>query len=212
LQARRANDLATAIDRKFWSDERGLLADDLEHTQWSEHMQCMAILGGLLSKSKLDRIASGLLQTNDLARCTVYFEHYLFETFRQLGRIDRVIDRMGLWFDLKAQGFKTTIEQPEPSRSDCHAWGAHPLFHYLATICGIRPAAPGLARVEIRPQLGPLTWAKGTMQHPGGGMIAVDLRREGDRIAGTIDLPAGISGVFVEGETRRELKPGHSKI
>jgi hypothetical protein len=172
----------------------------------------MAILGDLLPQPKLKRVAAGLLQAPDLARCTVYFQHYLFETFAKLGRVDRLIDHMTLWFDLKAQGFKTVIESPEPSRSDCHAWGAHPLFHYLATICGIRPAAPGLSSVEIRPQLGPLTWARGSMPHPHGGEIAVDLRRDGDRLTGTIDLPPGITGQFIDGEHRRALEAGRTTL
>jgi hypothetical protein len=212
LQSRRVNELSSAIDKNFWCDQRGMLADDLAHTAWSEHTQCMAILGDLLPTEKLARCASGLLEAPDLARCTVYFQHYLFETFAKLGRIDRLIEHMGLWFDLKAQGFKTVIEAPEPSRSDCHAWGAHPMFHYLATICGIRPASPGMDRVEIRPQLGPLTWARGSLPHPRGGEIAVDLRREGDQIVGTIDLPAGAIGQFIDGEHRRELKGGPNSV
>jgi hypothetical protein len=212
LQLRRASDLSSAIDRHFWSDERGMLADDLDHTAWSEHTQCMAILGDLLPPAKLARAASGLLEDPKLARCTVYFQHYLFDTFARLGRIDRLIEHMGLWFDLKAQGFKTVIEAPEPSRSDCHAWGAHPMFHYLATICGIRPASPGMDRVAIRPQLGPLTWARGSMPHPRGGEIAVDLRREQDRVVGTIDLPPGVIGRYEDGEHRRELNAGLNSI
>ena len=36
------------------------------------------------------------------------------------------------------------------TRSDCHAWGAHPVFHFYATVLGIRPAAPGFRRVNRR--------------------------------------------------------------
>jgi hypothetical protein len=208
LQRRRANELSTAVEQNFWSEDRGLLADDLNHTAWSEHTQCMAILGDLLPPAKLQRLTSGLLESPDLARCTVYFQHYLFETYRKLGRTDLLIEHMGLWFDLKAQGFKTVIEHPEPSRSDCHAWGAHPLFHYLATLCGIRPTAPGLSHVEIRPQLGPLTWAKGAMPHPQGGEITVDFKRDGNRIIGTIELPPNVTGVFIDGSRKQPLTDG----
>ena len=65
-------------------------------------------------------------------------------------------DRMELWFNLIEQGFKTTPEAPEPTRSDCHGWGAHPLYHDFASLLGIdgknrRPAAFGFERVEIAP-------------------------------------------------------------
>ncbi|MCB0149737.1 MAG: hypothetical protein KDE01_19095, partial [Caldilineaceae bacterium] len=84
-----------------------------------------------------------------LTRTTIYFTHYLFETYRLLEQPAALFERLGLWFDLAAQGFKTTPEQPEPSRSDCHGWGAHPLYHFFATLLGIRPSAPGFGQVEI---------------------------------------------------------------
>ena len=73
----------------------------------------------------------------------------MFETYAQLGRIDALFERLSLWFELPAQGFTTTPEMPEPTRSDCHAWGAHPLYHMFASLLGIRPAAPGFRSVTI---------------------------------------------------------------
>ena len=111
-----------------------------------------------------------------------------------LGRIDLIIDRMSLWFDAPAFGFKTTPESPEPSRSDCHAWGAHPIYHYFATILGIRPGGPGFKRVKIAPQLGSLKWARGSLCHP-LGTIEVEVRREGRKLSGSVKLPKGLDTV-----------------
>ena len=114
---------------------------------------------------------------------------------------------MGLWFELPALGFTTTPEQPEPSRSDCHAWGAHPLYHYFATVLGIRPASPGFATVEIRPQLGSLTDARGTLVHP-RGEIAVDVREGEDGLHGRVTLPPGVSGQLQVGERLYTIEEG----
>jgi len=54
----------------------------------------------------------------------------------RLGRADVLLSRMGLWFGLVETGLRTVIEEPEPTRSDCHAWGAHPIFHLYATLLG----------------------------------------------------------------------------
>jgi hypothetical protein len=197
LQSRRADELSRAIDARFWSHSRGMYADDLAHTSFSEHMQCLILLGDSVPESKRSRVADALLDAPDLARCTVYFQHYLFETYALLGRVDRMIERMHLWFDMTTMGLHTTVEMPEPSRSDCHAWGAHPLYHYLSTICGIRPAAAGMREVTIRPQLGPLTHARGSMPHPAGGSMVVDVRRDGNALRGTISLPAGVCGTVI---------------
>jgi hypothetical protein len=211
-------DLFGRIRDAFWDDERGLLADDRGRAHFSEHLQCLALLGAdgderLLPAAERERIADGLLRAPDLARTTIYFTHYLFETFRLLGRPDALLDRLGLWFDLKTNGLKTTVEMPEPTRSDCHAWGAHPVFHFYATLLGVRPAAPGFAEVTVAPQLGPLDWARGTMPHP-RGEIVVDVRRTGepDGVEAQITLPEGVTGTFRHGGRSLPLRPGAQTV
>ena len=202
----------------FWDEARGLYADDLAHSVYSEHAQILALLSGQLNPARAERVAAGLIAASsgggmnqDLARTTIYFSHYLFELFGRLGRADLIITRMGPWFDQQAFGLKTLLERPEPSRSDCHAWGAHPLFHYLATILGIRPANPGFSRVLITPQLGTLAWARGSMPH-GAGAISVDLVQTNGRISGEITLPPGLSGEVVIAGRRQALTPGRQRV
>jgi len=136
----------------------------------------MALLGDCVPRRDVPKLANALLAAPDLARATVYFRHYLFETFRLLGYTDAIHDRLQLWFDLPGQGLRTVVESPEPTRSDCHAWGAHPMFHAFATFCGIRPAKPGFREVEFAPQPGPLDHAKAKLVHP-RGWVELDLRR-----------------------------------
>jgi hypothetical protein len=208
---RHADELGKAAAAAFWDERRGILADDLTHKHFSEHSQCLALLGGCVPKSQRERLVHGLLNESDLSQATIYFMHYLFETYRMLGLPQRILDRMSLWFELKAEGLRTTVESPEPCRSDCHAWGAHPVFHYYATILGIRPAEMGFGKVRIEPQLGPLTWAKGTLVHPKGRIHADFAMRDG-KLAGEIELPAGVSGTLVLQGKSRDLRPGKQKI
>ena len=203
--------IGEASTRAFWNEERGLFADDLEHKHWSEHAQCLAILSGQLAPEKLARLEKSLLQTPNLTRATIYFSHYLFEALRVLNRADAIWPRLDLWFDLPARGLKTTVEMPEPTRSDCHAWGAHPLFHFHATFAGIRPVAPGFSQVEIKPQFGPLDFVRVTMPHP-RGEISLDLRRNGDEVCGEVTLPDGVSGNLVWNAQNLHLKSGTQKI
>jgi len=79
-----------------------------------------------------------------------------------------LLDRLELWFGLLDQGLRTVIEHPEPTRSDCHAWGAHPLYHYVSTLLGVRPTAPGMTAVTVAPQLGGLEWAQASVPTPHG--------------------------------------------
>ncbi len=204
-----AQRVSAAASAAFWDEGRGLFADDCAKTRFSEHSQCLALLAGI-DGPKRARISEGLL-TQELDRTTIYFSHYLFEAYRLLGRTDRIIERMQLWFDHAANGLKTLIEMPEPTRSDCHAWGAHPVFHYHATLLGIRPASPGFATVRIEPQLGPLVRARGSMPHP-QGLITVDVACENGQLTGTVELPGTVSGTWVAGGRSIALRPGRQDV
>ncbi len=160
--------VSESLREKFWSKERGMFADDLHHKSFSEHAQCLALLAGWLRPSEVTAATQGLLEAKDLHRATIYFSYYLLETYGKVGRMDRFMHRLQQWFDLPALGMKTVLEHPEPSRSDCHAWGAHPLVHYYTTILGVRPSEPGFAKYEVKPNLGALQWANGSFSTPRG--------------------------------------------
>ncbi|HEY3510131.1 alpha-L-rhamnosidase C-terminal domain-containing protein [Kribbella sp. NPDC051137] len=162
--AQLADRLLDAADGAFYDVDRGLYADDLEHTAFSEHAQSLALLAG----AKYGETAVRTMLREPLARTTVYFDHYLFEALQRIGRTDVLLDRLGLWYGLLDRGLRTVIEHPEPTRSDCHAWGAHPLYHYAATLLGVRPTAPGMTTVRVTPQLGGLEWAQASVPTPYG--------------------------------------------
>ncbi len=206
-----AKRIARVADKAFWNEERGIYADNLGGDRFSEHSQCLALLGNNVPESKRERVINGLLHAEDLSRTTIYFTSYLFDTYRLIGRMDRFFERMSMWFNLKPQGFKTTFEEPEPSRSDCHAWGAHPIYHYFASVLGIRPAAPGMSRVRIEPQIWPLTWAKGRLPHP-QGFITVDFAIKDKKLIGMVELPEGVTGTLIYGGETRQLRSGRQEV
>lgn len=206
-----ADALAKIIVKVYWDDARGLVADDRAHTHFSEHAQCLALLENALPEDAAARAWEGLLTATDLARTTTYFSFYLFETFAKMGRGDLVLDHMDFWTGMAREGFKTPMEHPEPSRSDCHAWSSHPLFHYYATLAGVRPAAPGFSRVRVAPSPGPMSWLRATLPHP-RGRVSVDLSFDDGKASGTIVLPDGVDGEFVFADRTRALVPGENRL
>ena len=203
--------LVKGSNAAFWDEGRGLFADDKAHTCFSEHTQCLALLSGALTGEKYACTAENLLSDPSLTRTTIYFNHYLFEAYRLLEQPAAFFERLALWFGLSAQGFRTTPEQPEPSRSDCHGWGAHPLYHYFASLLGIRPAAFGFEQIEIAPMPGHLASLSGEMVHPRGRILA-DLYFENGKITGSISLPTGVSGTLHYGGNTTALQPGSQNI
>ncbi len=208
---RLAATLAHNTSAAFWSAERGLFADDLQHRMFSQHAQCLATLSGLVPAAQLRVLRRTLPAARNMAPASIYFSHYLLETYRTLGLENPFHRKLSDWFSLEEQGFKTPPEESEPSRSDCHAWGSHPLFHSYASILGIRPSAPGFQRVEIRPLPGPLRDLSGRMPHP-NGFIDVEYTRKNKMIYAQVTLPGSIKGEFHwKGQTRL-LRPGSQSL
>lgn len=205
---RHAERLGASLISVFWDDVRGLLADDIAHTTYSEHAQCLGIITGVLTPNKAQRAWTGMLAANStLTRVSVYFGHYFFETCFLMNRPDVFIDRLGPWHQCLRDGFKTLPERFGKTRSDCHAWSAHPLYHYFSGVVGIRPGGFGFKSVEIVPQLGPLPHASATLAHARGA-IRVELNQTPSSLSVVIELPASLEGVLVLPGKRILLHPG----
>jgi hypothetical protein len=209
---RAAESILTAVRRAFWDEKRGMFADNLSHTRFSEHVQSLAILAGLPTSEETTSLSRVLANpTDDMARATIYFQHYLFEAWYRLGEGARIQERLGLWHDLVDRGLRTTVEKPEPTRSDCHGWGAHPLYHFYASLLGIRPAAPGFGKVRIAPQPGALEFIEGELPHP-LGFIRVALKQKGRELHSEISLPDKLTGTFVWKGQSVNLNPGRTVL
>jgi hypothetical protein len=134
------------------------------------------------------------------------------ETWQKFGRGDLILERMGFWKDLVRQGIKTPVESPGDSpRSDCHAWGSHPLFDLQAGVAGIRPASPGFRTVRIAPLPGKSPQIVSRTPHP-DDFTTLDLHFAGKHCHGTVKLPSGITGIFVWQNQENKLNSGANTI
>ena len=197
--------------RSFWDEKRGLFADTTAHDSYSEHVQCYAIMSRCLKPEMLARLATTLAVDSGLTPGTYYFQHYLFESWRQLGHAERMMERVNEWGVMLEKGARTGFEKPDPTRSDCHAWTAHPLFHAAATIIGIRPGGFGFKDVVIEPQLGVLEHAEMEIMHP-SNRISVKIERSGSKHKAEITLPEKLSGTLKCGAKSFPLKPGKQTL
>ncbi|QDU72961.1 alpha-L-rhamnosidase-related protein [Mucisphaera calidilacus] len=205
-----AHAVMSRIIDTFADPERRMIADDPQHTRWSEHAQALALDCACLPEPWRQHALNALVQPDDdMAPASVYFSHHVHEALLRHNRVDAFLQRLGFWNSLIEQGFLTAIESPEPSRSDCHGWGAHPIYHALSALAGIRPDAAGFATARITPRFGPLTHLQATLPHP-RGEITVDLRRNRNTLAGTITTPVPGS-LHWNGHTT-QLTPGTARL
>jgi hypothetical protein len=209
-----AERVRTSLDTHCWDQSRGLYADTPAKDQFSQHAGILAVLYDILPKDRqqamLEKVttsAGGIAAPEGLIGSTYYFSFYLARALDHAGMADRYIGMLTPWRRMLQQHFTTFPETPDPSRSDSHAWSAHPTSGLLTYVAGIMPAAPGFARVRIGPHLGSLTSLDAAMAHP-RGLIETRYARSGDVLRAVIRLPQGLLGPFVWGGRERALKGG----
>jgi hypothetical protein len=135
LARRELEAVGRAVDDAFWSDSRGGWSEDLAHQQFAEHSQALAILcsAGTPDARRTSRCERAIALLNQpqpqVAPATIYFTHYVLEALLQMNSRAGFERRLDFWRSLPATGLRTLPEQPEPTRSDCHGWGAHLLYH-----------------------------------------------------------------------------------
>jgi alpha-L-rhamnosidase len=206
-----AAELRGAIQDLYWDSARRFYADTPHGASFSQHTQALAILAGVVQGREARDLIDRTIADPSLVQCTIYFRYYLHRALALTGSGDRYLDMLGEWRRQLSLGLTTWAESPDPSRSDCHAWGASPNIEMFRTVLGIDSAAPGFRRVLIHPALGKLTQASGTMPHPRGD-ISVGYLVRGGKLEAEITLPHGVGGEFVWNEERRPLNPGKSRL
>ncbi|MCU0778178.1 MAG: family 78 glycoside hydrolase catalytic domain, partial [Akkermansiaceae bacterium] len=209
----RSERIRNAVYARCWDNEKGILADDPRMNRYTEHMNLLGILTDAIPPAQQRAVMEKILNGEPkMTKATIYFRFYYNRALVKTGLADRYLDTLGVWRDQLKLNLTTWAESPEPSRSDCHAWGSSPNYEFLATVAGITPAAPGFARVRIAPALGALKTITARMPHA-RGMIEVQLQRAGAAgITGVVTLPSGLSGTFEWGGNTIALKPGKQSV
>jgi hypothetical protein len=207
-----ADAMIAAARSTAWDENKQVFRDALESNEVSQQTNTMALLVGAVPEGEQADFMQRILADTSMTQATYYYSYYVLEALREAGLADQYIDHLSPWQTMLSLGLTTTPEQPEPTRSDSHAWSAHPNYGLLATVLGIRPAEPGFRRVLIRPALGDLDHAEGVMPHA-SGLIEVQLIRSSENgIRANITLPAGLSGTFKWNGQQRALQSGQQEI
>ena len=188
-----ASHISKTIRATCWDESRHLIADTPAKKTFSQHANILAVLWDVIPPSDQPAVIKTVLADGTLTPCSYYFRYYLFRAMTKAGLGDEYLNQLGPWREMLKLGLTTWAETPEPSRSDCHAWSAHPNIDLLATVAGIEPAAPGFSEVIIRPHLGTLNRVSVRMPHPQGNINAI-FNRSGERLIVAVTLPPGVKG------------------
>jgi alpha-L-rhamnosidase len=201
LYTNRADESAEALRKLCWDEKLGLLADTPARSHFSEQANALAVWLDVIPREKQREVLAKTLagrstagKTGDLAlsEASYYFRFYLARAIEHAGMGDAYLSTLQPWRDMLKMGLTTWAETPEPTRSDSHAWSAHPNFDLLRLVAGIRPGAPQFSEIVIEPHLGNLQNVSAAMPHPKGPIEVSYHAESGGAISAKIQVPEGV--------------------
>jgi alpha-L-rhamnosidase len=215
---------SAALNTQAWDPRVGLYADTPEKKSYSQEANILAVWLDVAPRKEQQGILRRLLASQPgkevtvdgrtvpaLSTPTYYFRFYLARALEHAGMADLYLSQLQPWYAMLDLGLSTWAEQPEPTRSDCHAWSASPNYDLLTLVAGIAPEGPGFKRVRIAPHLQGLHTLDATMPHAGGD-IHVAYRLDGARWTAAVTLPAGLDGELIWGKRKHPLHAGEQTV
>ena len=109
----------------------------------------------------MDPWPTAALQRKQAAKCTYYFSYYKHLAMRP----SEYLAELQPWTQMIEDGLTTFAENPGPTRSDCHAWSAHPILGFFQIVAGVTSSSPGWRSVRIAPNPGPLSRFDAKVSH-----------------------------------------------
>jgi hypothetical protein len=213
----RIHHVRSGLVSKCWIPSRGMLADNPDAKVFSQQANILGVLFDVIPKDRQQEVLRRLLTIepgttpDGVLSASYYFRYYLARALDHAGLADNYLASLDPWRKLLPLHFSTWPEIPGDTRSDSHAWSAHPIYDMLSLVAGIEPASPGFSTVRIAPHLGPLTNLVATFPHPQGD-IKVEYHRDGPNISATIILPGTLTGTYLLNGRSSPLKPGTNTI
>ena len=213
---------ANAVYKLCWNQQYGLLADTPAQKHFSQHANILGVWLDAVARARQKDVLTKILSVSDagyaasgplpaLTKATYYFRFYLARAVDHAGMGDQYLQLLGPWREMVSLGLTTWAEQPDPTRSDSHAWSAHPNYDLLTIVAGIRPRTPGFATVNIAPHLGSLKHASAAVPSPKGN-IEAEYTVENSGVHAVITLPVGVSGELQWHGKRSKLHEGKQEM
>lgn len=201
-----ASELIRNTNKVFWCKEKGMYADDVNHTYFSQHMQTWCVLSGTATPARARQIMTTSLDIE--AKSTFAFAYFYFRALEAVGMYDKTSYMMKLYTDLIDLNCTTIPETPTESRSECHAWGALAIYEFSATVLGVRTYDVAEKSISIKPYVTGRDSARGTVSTIAGDVF-VSWNKRGDEFTIHIKSSDGVRKIVTlpNGDTYEVTTP-----
>jgi hypothetical protein len=147
----RSAHVRAGIYAKCWSPDRKLIGDNPDLKNFNQQANVLAVLYDVVPKEQQQALLRRMLtiepgeNPEGVLSASHYFRFYLARALDHAGMADEYLKSLDPWRKLLPLHFSTWPEEPGNTRSDSHAWAAHPNYDLLILI-----AASSLPARDLR--------------------------------------------------------------
>jgi hypothetical protein len=184
----------------------------------------MAVYAGLADASQRAAVWENILSRPYRFNVTPHFNYYAVSAMAEAGRrteaLDWIEDHWGGMLRPETTTFWEGYDSRWPKEhfhghlqtahgegyfvSLCHGWSSGPTAWLMEEVLGIQPTAAGFTKVNIRPDLCGMQWARGAEPCP-QGLLKVDYQYDASGFKARIELPEGVTAQVSMPVKRGEL-------
>jgi hypothetical protein len=188
---KRGDELLRATVAQFWSKEHRVFLDNLpwiaedKSPRLSDRALATAILFDQCPRGDTAAAMRALVEApKEMGLSYPCNAGWRYWALAKLGRADVVLrDFRARWATMRSVIENNTLQEPWKVQPDSLSQWSHcplaPVFVLYQDIIGLRPLAPGFARLQLRPQLGDLPDLN-TVAHTPRGPVEFRAKREGN--------------------------------
>ena len=178
----------------------GAFRDGIGTNHKALHATLFPLAFGLVPQEGLERSLE-FIHSRGLA-CSVYGVQMLLEGLFDAGDDDYALSLMTShsdrsWYNMMAEGATITMEAwgtvYKPNQDWNHAWGAAPANIIPRKVLGVEPLSPGCDTILVRPHLGTLQFAEGTVPTIKGPVHVHAEKSSAGTVSFTVSAPPGVT-------------------
>jgi hypothetical protein len=188
-----------SFQQVFRDGHSGLIKDGDTTAHTSLHANMFALAFGLVPDNDVAKVVA-FIKTRKMA-CSVYGAQFLLDALYDAGEGEYALQLLTAttqrsWYNMLRVGSTITMEAWDkvykPNLDLNHAWGSAPANIIVRKLMGVEPLTPGCDLIQIKPQLGGLTFAS-LKTRTIKGMIEVNFKKNKKEEITEVIIPGSCS-------------------
>jgi alpha-L-rhamnosidase len=187
----RAASIINKVEKLCFCEEDNLYKEGPNFDGYSVQAQLWAVLSKAATGERAKSVLRKSLSMPEIPQCSYVMSFFLFRALEEADIYEDTEKLWDMWKKLIEMKLTTTPEDQVQPRSDCHAWGALPLYEFSTNLLGVKSGEAGWEKIVVEPRTLSLKDMSGSVVTP-KGIVTVAWRKENGEFHISLNSPEGI--------------------